>query len=414
MWGKKKRTTSDANAWWPAAPGWTTLPATLDVAAAAPHDLVARERLAVHLASLAMLQPPMPRNERGLLPGFMRRPDVDQLQDCRITKRALAELSGLLDHGDSSHAPLRAAGLDVADLHALRGVLYEGLSRTDLAVHDTERAAALVAFERENSLDRANQLRHKAATLRAEIALRPGLEPAALRQLQEVAGRIGARIVNVIAFEPEPWIVHPERPADVVVCSAFQRRLDEADALHGFRRVGWIESPRYAECWGHRSITALHVDDRGTLIAISGSHKDQVVDVMTLLSGGAMVSLIPNRGRTHFEAGPWIDALAVDPMPLADILPIHTALVRLNLARRPGSAVVPITDIAGCLELEDRERRAKLAFRLAEGLTEIEVRGTGYPDPDLAMYPAQAAASAAIAAAHAEHAAKTAQAAQAA
>lgn len=363
----------------------------MDAVAANPNDVVARERLAVHFAGLAQLQSPLPRNTLGLLPGFMRRPDMDALQDCFLAERAIRELSALIDNGPEIHAALRAAGLDVADLIGLRGVLYEGFWQTALGAEQCDLAAAHVPYERENSADRANALRHKAAMLRAEIAMRPALSQVQVAELHKAAERIAPHVAKLAKFAPYRWRHFTELPDDLVLCASFHTRLAEIEAVPQLRCIGWMENLDYTEDYGHRNVVGCFVDDHGSLVQLSGSHKMHVLDADTLLTDGSLVSVTAGRGRNPFDHGQHIDRLLVDPMPLADLLAIHQSFVRLCVSRRPGTAVQAPHTITDAVALLEQGRVLHTAHRLEYGLSDTEVRATGFTDPDVAMLVAQSA-----------------------
>ncbi len=109
----------------------------------------------------------------------------------------------------------------MADLIGLRGVLYEGFWQTALGAEQCDLAAAHVPYERENSADRANALRHKAAMLRAEIAMRPALSQVQVADLHKAAERIAPHVAKLAKFAPHRWRHFAELPDDLVLCASF-------------------------------------------------------------------------------------------------------------------------------------------------------------------------------------------------
>ncbi len=317
-----------------------------------------------------------------------------------MADRAIRELSALVDHGPEIHQVLREAGLDVADLIGLRGVLYEGFWQTALGAEQCELAAAHVPYERENSADRANALRHKAAMLRAEIAMRPALSQVQVAELHTMAERIGGRTANTVSFTPIRWVEHPAQPADVITSAVFRERVAEAEAHPELTLLGWMENASYAEQYGHRGITAVFTDQFAHMIAISGTHKLCVVDMEAMLSDGSIAGISMGRGALFFEPGPHWDRMLVDPMPIADALPIHRSLAQLTAARRAGASVLPVHSMADAIQVQEQGRKIVADYRLAVGLSDTEVRAIGFADPDVAMYAAQSAARNAVQAAH--------------
>lgn len=361
----------------------------MDAVASNPQDVGARERLAVHYVSLSQLQSTLPRNKLGLLPGFMRRPDVNTLQDCFLADRALGELNALIDHGEGVHQALRAAGCDVADLVALRAVLYEGFWQTAAGAEQCELAAAYVPYEHQNTAERANAFRHRAAMLRAEIALRPIPNQVQVANLHKAAERIAPHVAKLAKFSPYRWRHFDALPDDVVLCGSFRARLAEFEAMPQLRLLGWMENLDYLEDYGHRNVLGVYTDDQGLLVQLGGTHKMDIVDVDVLLSDGSMIAVSAGRGRNPFDHGPYIDRLLVDAMPLADLLAISQAFVRLGVARRPGVAVQAPQSVENALTILDHGRVLHATHRLEQGMSDTEVRAAGFTDPDVAMLVAQ-------------------------
>lgn len=392
MWPRRK-VVPEQPAWKaPPRPAWRALIDALDAVADEPHELRPRADLAVTWAMLAGL-PPVQTVLNDRMPGFSPRPDAaGVLQDCRIAQRAIDALTELIDATPEHHRALRADGVDIADLIALRGVLHHGLWRVDRSAPDLERAADAVADEELSDASRAGVLRHRAAMMRADFAMRPGHDEELMARVREAAQNIGAGIVRIVSFTPTPWIVHAGRPADVPVQAEFEDQLHQAAEL-GFTPLGWLEDPSFPEKFGHRALCvpfARPVD--GAALWVGGTPTSTSHAIEARMSDGRILGVNGTRGRVHFTSGPWIDHLAVDPIPLADLLAIHEARVRCDLALRPGVQVLPVQGLQDWIALEDHGRRLRLDYRLREGLTELEVRGIGFPDADLAMPIVQGAA----------------------
>lgn len=384
------------------APAWVELIGRYDAVAADPSNLLARHALVEHFAVLAHLRPaipPMPKT--GRWPGFALGLDGATLQDVKLSARALVALTELIDAPLEAHASLRAAGVDIVDLLVCRAVLHHGLWRVDLAGADLERAVAMVPYERANTAERANQLRQLAAQWRSELELRQGHSPALMSRVRKAATNIGGRIVNLMHFEPSAWVQFPAPPPEIPVQDEFAHRVAEATAL-GWAPLGWLEDPSFAEQWGHRSLNAPMLAPTGdAILSVGGSHKNTVIAIESQLADGRVMVTSPARGCTHFMWGPFIDSLSTDPLGLAELAAIHAARLRYERALRPEAAPMPAHQLGDWIALQEQQRRIKLDFRLREGLTELEVRGTGFPDPDIAMPIVQSAAREAIAAAQA-------------
>jgi hypothetical protein len=83
-----------------------------------------------------------------------------------------------------------------------------------------------------------------------------------------------------------------------------------------------------------------------------------------------------DRGKSFWESGPAIDSISVDAdTPVGDMVELHLARVARKLADTPGLSALPIDSLERLAQVENRARESKIAFRLNEHITEVEVRG---------------------------------------
>ncbi|MGM9483081.1 hypothetical protein ACS5PN_17945 [Roseateles sp. NT4] len=213
-----------------------------------------------------------------------------------------------------------------------------------------------------------------------EAALAP--DSAAVAEMQALATKISGNLKSLLAFEPsgaQAWD-GPRSEIDPRLL-AFEA---EVQAL-GLAHVAWVETPSYTRHFGALTLSgSWSTANSDATVICTAVAALQVSEVETELDDGRQLITSRGRGRNFFFGGPQIDILQVDPsLPLPRLIALHQARVALALAEQPGRAVRAWRNAADYLGGQDRQRQAKLAYRLQVGCDEAEARGVPASHPEI-------------------------------
>lgn len=235
-----------------------------------------------------------------------------------------------------------------------------------------------------------SEQRRGALRTQFEEQLRPAVEAAGsgpdadtLAALEAQATDIAARLGGLLAFEPVKVI---ELSSDTLEAPMDPWLPETGEALQsaGWRWLAWCENPALRAVFGRQVVTGLWVDAAGTSVAAASTTGTlRVVDLESEFESGAQLVTTSSRGQSNFGGGPLVDQLAMDAgTPLHAMLALHQARVAWRLAARPGDPARRIDSVAAFAALQERQRQAKQAFRLAEGLGEFEALGVPSDHPE--------------------------------
>ena len=407
---------------------WSLLAAALRACARWPADATLQGQLAQAWASLSHRGPDFELPDGQPAVGFA----VDyagQLHDPALVRRSLETLE-----------PLLARQPQDAELLALRAHLHLGLSRFEAAAEDFQAAAQAwqAAGEAEAAQESADwaqrcaagrsalcddmlggmehalaQLgqapdrppRHAAAAaflaksnaemtrlrqeLESELAeARPAIlagnrAPSAEQraELEALAQTLASALEGVLPFEPLRYRqAHPRREELHPQLGAFDACMREL----GFECLCWVETLDYTERFGAPTLTGVwpHPSGEATLLstAVAALH---VSELETEFSDGRQLITSQGRGRNYFGGGPQVDVLMVDAsLALPEVIELHRARVAHALAANPGLRLRPWTSAADFIAAQERQRQAKLAYRLAVGQDETEARSIPVSHPE--------------------------------
>lgn len=408
---------------------WSLLAAALRACARWPADAALQRQLALAWASLSRQGPDFELPD-GQPPVGFAMDYAGQLHDPALVRRTL----------DALERPLTQQPQD-AELLDLRARLHLGLSRFDAAAADFQAAAqawqaagdadaaeesadwarrcaagrsalsedmlggieealaqlgrepdspprseAAAAFLAESNAEMARlreELEGQLAEARPAIQAENSAPTAEQRaELEALAQTLASKLDGVLPFEPlryreaqpEPHELHPQ-------LAAFDA---QARAL-GFECLCWVETLDYTERFGAPTLTGAwpHPSGEATLLstAVAALH---VSELETEFSDGRQLITSQGRGRNYFGGGPQVDVLLVDAsLPLPEVIELHRARVAHALAHTSGLALRPWRNAADLLAAQERQRQAKLAYRLAVGKDEWEARSVPVNHPEV-------------------------------
>lgn len=223
-----------------------------------------------------------------------------------------------------------------------------------------------------------------------EQQLRPAVEAAGagpdaetLAAMEAQAVDVAARLGGLLAFDPVQVIELSSETLEAPL-DPWLLATGETMQAAGWRWLGWCENPAWRPVFGRQVVTGLWVDAEATsLAAASSTGTLRVVDLESEFASGAQLVTTSTRGKSNFGGGPLVDQLALDAnTPLALMLTLHQARVAEVLASRPGESARRFDSVAAFAAMQERQRQAKQAFRLAEGLGEFEALGVPTDHPD--------------------------------
>lgn len=370
----------------------TRLRLALQARARHPQHAGLRRQEALAWADLATtvpsVEPPPGKPPMGVAVG------VDgSLQDALASERALAALAMLPPEPDLLETRARlelglcrfgaAASAFEAAAAAWRRQGDEGAESAAAAQAQAERCrggrAALVQGQlgdvdelmarlQAANIERGAEMRQQLDELKPAMAA-SAAEPD-LEALQQQADSAAGHVAGGVAQQPTAWVVHDGQGLDPRLTDAMPRW----QAL-GLQHLGWAEAPAYSRQFGAPTVAGIWVTPEGDalLVHIAVRQLDNV-DLETEFDDGTQVVTTLARGRNFMGGGPRIDTLHLDhDVDPAEALAVHRA--RAALAAQGGRTLRPVRSVADFESLQERQRAAKTAYRLAEGLGEFEAAG---------------------------------------
>jgi hypothetical protein len=231
-----------------------------------------------------------------------------------------------------------------------------------------EEARAMLAQMKADSEARVAGLRAQVAEMKA--ALEPGTAAPDFASLDEQAEALAGHVLGAVALQPVPWVVHDGQDLDVRLSGAVPRWQ-----ATGLVQVGWAEAPHYTRQMGAPTVAGVWTtpESDALLVHVAVKHLESI-DIETEFADGLQVVTSLGRGRNFLGGGPRIDTLHLDhDVDTAEMLAVHRARVALVMAA--GGTLRPVRTVADFEGLQERQREAKTAYRLAEGLGEYEALG---------------------------------------
>lgn len=422
----------DYSVWQP----WQRLRLTMLTAAARPDDSRMRRQLAKSWLALVGHAPSVDIPEGGVPVGFTA--DVfGNLQDALIAERALASLSDCFAFGEDLAALTeQRAGLHLAlSRFAEAGADYraaaahyadEALAASeDMVMRDALLARAKEAGEMAcqcvggrqaltdhhlrqmnqalsgldqswaDSADSPPEVAQLVAEMRADgkrtrdhllqelLDISSAMRQAAQEpdevsraQMRSLAETLAGQMLGAVSFTPAEW-----RARDWArVATELDPRLRLVDAQFratGLDFIGIVEHMDYGRQFGQPVLFGLWSHPSGdSLVTYVAVGALEVTDVETEFVDGRQMVTTTGRARNYMQGGPRVDTLHVDgDVPLEELINIHRARVALALAFEPGLAAQPVSSAAEFIAMQERQRKAKTAFRLTEGLSDFEALG---------------------------------------
>lgn len=199
-------------------------------------------------------------------------------------------------------------------------------------------------------------------------ALESGPDPARKAMLEGGARKLAGSIVTLLVREP--IALHPL--SAVALNDALEPELQAA----GMSRLALFDDPLSTGSMGE-AVGQLWTDAGGvTALTTDTAGGSRFLRTVTELSDGSMIMTANIRGRSFWQNADEIETVLFQQnTAAATLINVHQALVARRLALQPNLAVMPVRSLAQMEALENRIARLKNAFRLAHGVTAVEILG---------------------------------------
>lgn len=195
-------------------------------------------------------------------------------------------------------------------------------------------------------------------------------------EIKSVAAKVASSTVSLVSWthiditpmekaafkdEMHPWLDEMQQAmakTDMQFLSWFQNRAN----------VAILKRETPGACWvAPRQDFALLIEAAGNVC---------LKRCISLLSDGSLLLTSDARSSTYYLSGPYVHSFALfKSTPVTDMLALHEARLHAHLAREQGVEVRPVSRLADIEEFENRLRTHAREFRLANGITDPEIRG---------------------------------------
>lgn len=228
-------------------------------------------------------------------------------------------------------------------------------------------------------------------------------DAAQLATIDQQARTIAASVAGSLAFAPAQWHAVDVQGERAAIDPALHALGNELRQL-GLPFIGWVENPALSEQLGGRTLLGLWTTPDGQVSVLGAMLRSMVmVDLESELSDGRQVVTTGSRGRNFMHGGERVQMVHTDlSVPLARRLSLHQARVAAMAAATPGLRVRPFVTLDDFRGLQERQRQAKLEFRLSEGLSLEEAHALPVDWPEIFVPRLREAALSRIRAAHAD------------
>ncbi|WP_028103720.1 hypothetical protein [Pseudoduganella violaceinigra] len=197
-----------------------------------------------------------------------------------------------------------------------------------------------------------------------------------LAELSGMAEKIADQVVGLLSFDPVELVPQDAAKLPGGVNPWF------AEIAPALLECGLQLQTGFDNPWNTRMLKAqcqgqLWSDAAGSVALTAETVKTlQLVRIFSELEDGTLLLTAANRGKSMFSSGPRVDVLSLDPdIPLADMLRLHQARLARTLAAHQGSRAQPLNTLERMATVETHLRKFGVAFRLEQGITEVEVLG---------------------------------------
>lgn len=291
--------------------------------------------------------------------------DEDESESLRMQMEGALKSAGNCDLGrEAVHASYFASmddALETAEANMLEmnRKLEERLGRAQTVPVQLDDTRAALRDWRQNS-----------------ATAKPGPTEEEQANLRTKAAQTAASIAGLVRFTPA--VLSPMTREDFK--TELSPWFDEIEPVlrgNGLQLLGWFQNLQNVEALKTEAPGQLWISpERDFILTAEATPRIRLKRCMSELSDGSLLLTTDARGSGMFSSGPRVDAFGVfKSSSLADMLAVHRARLGAKLARNPGLSAVPIDTLARAEAVESRLKKLASEFRMAEGITEPEIRG---------------------------------------
>ncbi|MFZ6769724.1 hypothetical protein ACO0LM_21940 [Undibacterium sp. Di26W] len=163
------------------------------------------------------------------------------------------------------------------------------------------------------------------------------------------------------AEEMPPWF-------DEMVAVLSKTSLQFLSWFQNMSNVAALKREAPGQCW----LSPSH----DFALTIEAAGRARLKRCLSMFNDGSLMLTADSRGSTYYVSGPHVHSFGVfKSTPLNDMLALHHARVQAHLAGRPGISIKPMDSLDNIEEFENLLRSHSREFRLANGMTDPEIRG---------------------------------------
>lgn len=215
------------------------------------------------------------------------------------------------------------------------------------------------------------------AQARAEVdASGPGFDAARQAEYARLAESVAQQTVSLISFAP--IVLAPISASELVGGLAPWFGVIGPELTRaGLSLLLQFDNPTNTRMLGMQCQGQVWTDARAGSVLVAETVRALTLKrLVTEFDDHTFMMTADDRGKSFWESGPAIDSISVDAdTPVGDMVELHLARVARKLADTPGLSALPIDSLERLAQVENRARESKIAFRLNEHITDVEVRG---------------------------------------
>lgn len=215
------------------------------------------------------------------------------------------------------------------------------------------------------------------AKCRASLdAFEAGMNDAQRAEYETMAQAVAQQTVGMLSFEPVVLEPIAETDLEGGISPWYLEMAAELKGA-GLHFLEQFDNPSNTRMLGMQCQGQVWLDaGAGSALVAETVQTLRLKRLVTELSDGTFLMTADDRGRSFWEYGPTIDPISVDAdTPVGEMVQLHLARVARKLADAPALRTVPIDSLARLAQVENQAREDKIAFRMREKITDLEVRG---------------------------------------
>jgi hypothetical protein len=204
------------------------------------------------------------------------------------------------------------------------------------------------------------------------------IEPTAeeLETLDATAAKLANTTMSLVSWERIELSAMEKEAFQQEISPWFDELKVELGAT-GLQLHGWFQNPA--------NVAALKCEapgqywlspDQDVALVVEATHRVRLKRCVTEFSDGSLMLTADARGGSYWLSGPFVRSFSVfKSTPVKELQALHKARVAAHLAMTPGLKTKRMDGLSCIEEFENKLRAHSREFRLANGITDAEIRG---------------------------------------